>query len=166
MTDSTNENRGAFPLDRPIEALLRDHNMVRKLVDAYQSSDNATVKIKAAEQILMLMETHSLLEEKVFYPAVREIDPSLVGHFEQEHLKTDELLVSLKRMSLNDPEALPMFEKALEMHIQHIQEEENDFFPKLEQGNIDMTPIGVQMQAYEAELVNIQAKASEQGATQ
>lgn len=162
MSDSTNENRGAFPIDRPIEALLRDHNMVRKLVEAYRSSDNETVKIKAAEQILMMMETHSLLEEKVFYPAVREIDPSLVGHFEQEHLKTDELLVSLKRMSLNSPDAMPMFEKALDMHMQHIQEEENDFFPKLEQAGIDMTAIGVQMQAYEADLVHIQAKATEQ----
>lgn len=162
--DARDNDRGAFPIDRPVEALIRDHNMVRKLFESYQSSDKETVKIRAAEQILMLMESHSLLEEKIFYPAVREIDPALVGHFEQEHLKTDELLVSLKRMTLSDPQALPMFEQAMALHMQHIQEEEDGLFPKLAESTIDMTPIGTQMQAYEAELVYTQAKASEEGA--
>lgn len=161
MNDATRRGIETFPVDRPVEALIRDHNLVRKLVDIYRRSDNATVKIKTAEQILRLMESHSLLEEKAFYPAVREIDPSLVGHFEQEHFKGDELLVSIKRMSLNDPEAFPMFERVIEMHMHHIDEEESQFFPKLERSGLDMTPIGLQMRTYEADLVHTQAMASE-----
>jgi hypothetical protein len=46
----------------------------------------------------------------------------------------------------------------------HIQEEENDFFPKLQQAGIDMTPIGLEMQAFEANMVHMQAQMSDQGA--
>lgn len=164
MDTEMNESRGSFPVDQPVEALIKDHNTVRKLVETYRNSDNETVKIRAAEQVLMLLETHSLLEESVFYPAVRDVDASMIGHFEQAHQKTDELLATLKRMSLNDPQALPMFEQLVEMAMHHIEEEETEFFPKLELSNMDMTPIGLQMQAYEANAVHMQAKASEQNA--
>lgn len=162
--DSTNQGGNAFPVDRPVEALIRDHNMVRTLLEAYRNSDSDAVKTNAAEQILMLAETHSLLEEKVFYPAVRNADPSLVGHFEEEHRKTDDLLARLKAMSLADPQAFPMFEQMTQMLMHHIEEEENQFFPKLENAGLDMRAIGLQMQAYEANTLHTQARASDTGA--
>jgi hemerythrin superfamily protein len=166
MDNNVNEDRSAFPVDRPVQALIRDHNMVRKLVDAYRNSDSDAVKIQAAEQVLMLLETHSLLEESVFYPAVRDIDASMIEHFAQEHQKVDDLLASLKRMSLNDSQALPMFEQVVEMMMQHIHEEETDLFPKLELASIEWTPIGLQMQAFEASLVHVQAQATQQNTRQ
>lgn len=162
MDTNMNENRGAFPVDRPVDALIRDHNTVRKLVDAYRNSTSDAARINAAEQILMLLETHSLLEETVFYPAVRDVDASMIGHFEQEHQKTDELIASLKGMSMTDPRALSMIEQVIDMSMHHIEEEETEFFPKLELANMDMTPIGLQMQAFEASLVHTQAQTGEQ----
>lgn len=164
MDSTMNEGNNAFPVDRPVEALLRDHQMVRTLADAYRNSESDAARINAAEQILMLLETHSLLEETVFYPAVRQVNPDMISHFEEEHQKTDELLSQLKSMSLNDPQAMPMFEQAVEMTLHHIEEEENQFFPMLDQANMDMTALGLQMQAQEANLVHAQAQANQQGA--
>jgi hemerythrin superfamily protein len=161
MNATDKDSNKAFPVDRPVEALIRDHNMVRTLVDAYRNSDSDAVKINAAEQVLMLVETHSLLEERVFYPAVREVDAALIGDFEQAHQKTDQLLVSLKEKSLNSPDAFAMFEQMVELLLPHIEREETEFFPRLEKSGMDMTPIGVQMQAYEADIVSAQAKASD-----
>lgn len=153
--------RPEFPVDQPVIALVRDHNMVRRLVEAYRNSDTQEVKIEIIEQVLTMLETHSRLEESVFYPAVRDVDAAMIDHFEEEHQKADEILVALKRMSLNDPKAMPMFEQLIDMTMHHIQEEETEFFPKLELANMDMTPIGLQMQAFEANLVHAQAQASE-----
>lgn len=164
MDTDMNENRGAFPVDRPVEALLRDHNMVRKLADSYLNSQNTEVKKQAAQQILTLLEIHSRLEETVFYPAVRNVDASMIGHFEQEHQKTDDLLQSLKSMSTDEPQAGQMMRQLLDMTMHHIQEEESEFFPKLEQAAMDMAPIGLQMQAFEANLVHVQAQSTQQGA--
>jgi len=57
-----------------------------------------------------------------------------------------------------------MLRQLIDMTMHHIQEEEGQFFPKLEQAGMDMTPIGLQMQAFEANLVHAQAQSSRQGA--
>lgn len=162
MENDMMENRGAFPVDQPVEALIRDHNTVRKLVEAYQNGQSADAKMQAAQQILVLLETHSKLEEGVFYPAVRNVDPQMVGHFEQEHQKADDLVESLKSSSLADQQSDQLMQQLIQMTMHHIEEEENEFFPKLQQANMDMTPIGLQMQAYEANLVHTQASGQQQ----
>lgn len=164
MDENMHESRGAFPVDRPVEALLRDHNLVRRLAEAYRTGHSMEVKLEAAEKIMVLLETHSRLEEGVFYPAVRNVDASMIGHFEEEHQKTDDLLQALKSGALDDTQMDQMMRQLLDMTMHHIQEEENEFFPKLERANMDMTPIGLQMQAFEANLVHTQAQASDHGA--
>lgn len=164
MEANMSEDRGAFPVDRPIEALLRDHNMVRHLAEAYRNGQSMEVQLEAAEKIRLLLEMHSRLEETVFYPAVRDIDASMIGHFEQEHQKTDDLLQALKSGEMDDAQMDQILRQLIDMTMHHMEEEENEFFPKLEQANMDMTPIGLQMQAFEANLVHAQAQASQQGA--
>jgi len=154
----------AFPVDNPVQALLRDHDMVRKLADKYLNSSDMAVKKQAAIQLLQAIHMHSRLEESVFYPNVRQVAPSIIGHFEQDHLKVDDLLATLQGMSMDEPRAEPLMRDMLNSVLSHIQEEENDFFPKLQQAGIDMTPIGLEMQAFEANLVHMQAQASDQGA--
>lgn len=164
MDIETMENRGAFPVDRPVEALLRDHNTVRKLAEVLANTQDPAVKKEAISQLLQLLETHSRLEETVFYPAVRSVDASMIGHFEEEHQKTDDLLQSLKSLPRDDPQCSSMLRQLIGMTMQHIHEEEDEFFPKLEQANVDMTAIGTQMQAFEANLIHAQAQGSPPGA--
>jgi hemerythrin superfamily protein len=154
----------AFPVDNPVEALLRDHKLVRQLADHYLNSDSMEVKKQAATQLLQAIHTHSRLEESAFYPSVRQVAPDLIGHFEQEHLKVDDLLATLQGMSMDEARAEPMMRDMLSSLMNHIQEEESDFFPKLQQANIDMTPIGLAMQAFEANMVHVQAQMSDQRA--
>jgi hypothetical protein len=67
----------------------------------------------------------------------------MIGHFEQEHLKADDLVATLMGMSMDEPQADRMMRDLINMTLHHIQEEEQDFFPKLEQAQLDMTAIGL-----------------------
>jgi hemerythrin superfamily protein len=153
----------AFPVDNPVQALLRDHETVRKLADSYLNSKDMAVKKQAATQLLQAIHMHSRLEESAFYPNVREVAPDIIGHFEHDHLKVDELLATLQGMAMDEARFEPMMREMLGSVLSHVQEEENDFFPKLQQANIDMTPIGLEMQAFEANMVHMQAQMSDQG---
>jgi hemerythrin superfamily protein len=148
--------------DDPIQALVRDHDMVRKLADKYLNSNDMAVKKQAATQLLQAIHTHSRLEESIFYPNVRCIDESLVHHFEQDHLKVDELLATLQGMAPDAPRAEPMMREMLNAVLAHIQEEETELFPRLRQSNADMSDIGLQMQSFEANLVHMQGQARDQ----
>jgi hemerythrin superfamily protein len=66
-------------------------------------------------------------------------------------------------MGPDEPRAEPMMRELLSSLLSHIDEEENDLFPRLRQSNVDMADIGLQMQALEANLVHMQAQASDQG---
>jgi hemerythrin superfamily protein len=148
--------------DDPILALERDHDMVRKLADKYLNSNDMAVKKQAATQLLQAIHTHSRLEESIFYPNVRCLDENLVRHFEQDHLKVDDLLATLQGMAPDAPRAEPMMREMLNAVLAHIQEEEDQLFPRLRQSNADMSDIGLQMQSFEANLVHMQGQASDQ----
>jgi hemerythrin superfamily protein len=148
--------------DDPIQALMRDHDTVRKLADKYLNSGDMEVKKQAATQLLQAIHNHSRIEESIFYPEVRSVDDNLIRHFEQDHLKVDDLLATLQGMTPDEPRAEPLMREMLNAVLSHIEEEENDLFPRLRQANLDMTDIGLQMQALEANLVHMQAQASDQ----
>ena len=149
-------------LDDPIQMLVRDHDTVRTLADKYLNSSDIAVKKQAATQLLQAIHLHSRLEESIFYPNVRCLDDNLVRHFEQDHLKVDDLLATLQGMSLDDARAEPMMREMLNSVLSHIEEEEQQLFPRLSQSNVDMSDIGLQMQSFEANLVHMQAQASDQ----
>jgi hemerythrin superfamily protein len=148
--------------DDPIQMLVRDHDTVRKLADKYLNSSDNEVKQQAATQLLQAIHTHSRLEESIFYPNVRCLDEGLVGHFEQDHLKVDDLLATLQGMAMDEARAEPMMRDMLNAVLSHIDEEEQQLFPRLRQSNVDMTDIGLQMQSFEANLIHMQGQASDQ----
>lgn len=152
------EPQAAFPVDNPIQALLRDHNLIRSLADRYRKSDNLAVKSEAGKQLLQAIHTHSRLEESVFYPGVRCIEPNLIASFEEEHLNADELLASLQGMSLDAPRAATLMRELITIVVNHIDEEETELFPMLQNAALDMTPIGLEMQAFEANMLRAQAR--------
>lgn len=147
----------------PIQALTRDHDMVRKLADTYLNSSDMEVKKQSAIQLLQAIHTHSRLEESIFYPNVRCLDDKLVRHFEQDHLKVDDLLATLQGMQPDEPRAEPLMREMLNAVLSHIEEEEQQLFPRLQRSNVDMSDIGLQMQSFEANLIHMQAQASDQG---
>jgi hemerythrin superfamily protein len=153
----------ALPVDNSVQALLRDHALVRKLADRYRNSSSMEVKKQAATQLLQAIHMHSRLEESVFYPGVRRVEPNLIARFEEEHLAVDDLLATLQGMSMDDPAAQPLVDEMLEAVLSHMDEEEKELFPQLQHAVIDMAPIGLEMEAFEANLVHMQAQISDQG---
>jgi hemerythrin superfamily protein len=149
------------PVEHPLDLLIRDHEMVRKLADKYCNTQDIEVKKQAGKQLVQAIHTHSRVEESVFYPGVRQLDPAMIGHFEQEHLKVDDLVATLQGMSLDEPHADRLLREMIKSVLHHIDQEEKEFFPKIEAANFDMAPIGLEMQSFEANLIHMQAQASE-----
>jgi hemerythrin superfamily protein len=150
----------AVPADNPILMLQRDHKRVRALAERYLAGTSIEVKKQAATELLQAIHTHSRVEESVFYPGVRRVEPNLIAHFEEEHLNADDLLVTLQGMRMDAPRAEPLMRELIAAVLEHIDEEENELFPMLRHAALDLTPIGLEMQAFEAALVHRQGALS------
>lgn len=158
-----NEHRGqaGFPVDQPLEALKADHAFVRQLLARYTTTHDMRVKEEAGPRILELLEMHANIEETVFYPTVHQLDPSLVNHSEQEHQEARQLMEQLKGMQVGSAGYDQTMVQLRDAIMHHVQSEEQNLFPKVQQSGMDMTQLGVQMQAYEASMVTSQARASD-----
>lgn len=164
MTMDANEHRGdaGFPVDQPMEALKADHHFVRQLFDRYLNTRDMNVKREAGPRAIMLVEMHSALEEGVFYPKVHQADPSLVDRCEDDHQQVKEMIAQLKTMSEDDPQFEQVFRQFADAVLRHVDIEERELFPKVEQANLDLTAIGIQMQMFESSMVAAQARDSGQ----
>lgn len=151
----------ALPAEDPVQALLRDHDLVRKLAEKYLQSDSSDVKKQAATQLVQAIATQARLEEGVFYPRVRPVDPNLVARLEEDLLAVDDLVLALRGLSMDEPRAEPLVRDLIATVLRHIDNEEKELFPELRRAALDLAPIGLEMQAYEANLVHAQARASE-----
>ena len=154
--------RDAFT-DSPIQTLRRDHDLIRKLADKYLNSPSLDVRRQAAIQLVQAIHTHSRLEEAVFYPGVRKIEPNLIAHFEEEHLNVDDMLAALQGMHLDEQRADMLMRDMIQSTLAHIREEEEELFPMLELARLDLSAVALEMQVFEANLVHMQAQFGGRG---
>lgn len=145
--------RGDFPVDRPLDALREDHRFVRELFDRYFGAQDANDKKDIGGHLLTLLETHTSLEEDVFYRRVRDTDATLVEHCEREHDCAAQMIRSLRLMNDGDPQADQMFRQLADAIFRHIDTEEQQLFPAVEQSSLDLDAIGREMQAAETRMI-------------
>lgn len=161
MDPIENRSSGGFPVDDPMQALEKDHDFVKQLFEEFLNTDDMPVKQQAGPRILMLLEMHSALEEAIFYPVVQSLDEDLVDECEEQHAQADQLIQQLKSMEVSDPQYEQLLQQLCDAVLQHIDIEENQLFPVVRQSNLDLEAMGLEMQAYEANMVAMQAQLSE-----
>lgn len=143
---------GEFPADQPMEALRTDHRLVRQLFERYFQTRDMDERHESGRHLLALLEAHAALEETVFYPRVRGVDALLVDQCELDHDQARQLIRSLRLMNDDDPQAEPMFRQLSSAVLRHMEMEEQQLFPKIEQSNLDLGRIGHEMQAFETRM--------------
>jgi hemerythrin superfamily protein len=160
--DPANQRRQeGFPIADPLQALRDDHEFVRKLFIRYLNTEDPLVMQQAGPRILQLLEMHTSLEESVFYPQVRSAASPLIDQCLADHDQADQLIRQLKDMAPDDDQSKQVFRTLCDAVLHHIEMEEHQLFPKLEQANLDLEEIGLQMQAFESNMVSTQARNTE-----
>ena len=151
--ESEIRRRGEFPVDQPTEALKTDHKLIRQLFDRYFQTQEMTERHASGRHLLSRLEAHAALEETVFYPRVRGEDALLVDQCEQDHDHARQLIRLLRLMNDDDPQAEPIFRQLADAVLPHVEMEEQQLFPKIEQSNLDLSGIGHEMQAFETRAI-------------
>ena len=133
------------------QSLRQDHKKVQSLFKKFDQAKGIEAKRRFAMQAISELEVHARVEEEIFYPAVkRAIDETeLVDEAEQEHQEAKSLISKLKEMKgQNNGEGEDFKSKFSELQeaIQHhVEEEEGEMFPKVEESELDLADLGNQM---------------------
>ena len=122
-----------------IALLKADHKEIKAVFKKFQQAGDSATKTKGelVTRIVELLTVHTYIENEVMYPAVRRLLPDLeddVLESYEEHHVADLLVTELVTLS---PDAERFDAKTtvlIENVTHHIEEEEQDWFPKVRAG--------------------------------
>jgi hemerythrin superfamily protein len=119
-----------------IVLLKNDHKEIRKAFTEFEKlGDTATTtKGKLVDRMMELLTVHTYVENEVMYPRVRELVPDLeddVLESYEEHHVADLLVMELAAMKPSDERFTAKTTVLIENVRHHIEEEEQDWFPKV-----------------------------------
>lgn len=122
-----------------IVILKDDHKQIRKVFKDFQAAGaNAEVrKGQLVDRMIELLTQHTYIENEVMYPRVRELLPELeddVLESYEEHHVADVLVTELAAMKPSDERFDAKTTVLIENVTHHMDEEEQDWFPKVREG--------------------------------
>ena len=117
-----------------LELLKQDHQKVKELFEHAEDSLAGTEQKKIFRQIKSELETHSRIEESIFYPAMQKHQElkDMVREAIEEHNQVKTLLQEMDNL-IDDSEK---FEEKLQVLMENVEhhaeeEEEGKMFPKV-----------------------------------
>lgn len=113
-----------------IEGLKTQHRVAEHLFKEIKSAHAPEAKERLFRELAEKLNEHMTFEESTFYPAVENVDPSLVEHSFEEHAASKPLLSELLGLKGSSQEFAEKLAKLKDMIQEHVQEEEQTLFPK------------------------------------
>jgi hemerythrin superfamily protein len=122
-----------------IVLLKDDHKLIRKtFADFQKAGDDAhATKGKLVDRMIELLTVHTYIENEIMYPRVRdllpEVEDDVLESYEEHHV-ADLLVMELSMMKPDDERFTAKTTVLIENVTHHIEEEEEEWFPKVREG--------------------------------
>ena len=121
-----------------LELLKQDHQKVKQLFEQCQTAKDKKQQKQIFKEIKTELETHTRLEETIFYPTIEEYEElkDMVLESLEEHKQVKAVLREMSRLSPSSERFKPKF-KVLKDDVEHHAEEEEEgkMFPKIRRLN-------------------------------
>lgn len=152
------------PMDA-IRLLTNDHAEVHALFEDYKSlvEDEAdgVERRQLAEQICTMLVAHATIEEEIFYPAAREAldEEDLLDEAEVEHASAKDLIAQIQSMGPDDDLYDAKVTVLGEYVDHHVEEEENEMFPRCQESEMDLVALGEELDARKSLILGASGEA-------
>lgn len=140
-----------------IRLLTEDHRRVEELFEKFEKASGDGRKEKLARQICTELKVHSMLEEEIFYPALRgkisddDLDEAMVEH--------DGAKVLINEIESGGPDddfydaKVKVLQEQIEHHVKEEERQQGNIFSQARKAEVDLDALGEQMAARKQELM-------------
>jgi hemerythrin superfamily protein len=139
-----------------IKLLTQDHREVEQLFEKFEKASGDGAKEKLARKICTELKIHTMIEEELFYPALRgKIDDDDLDEAMVEH---DGAKVLVNDIEAGEPDdqfydaKVKVLQEEIEHHIREEEKMQGNMFSQARKTDVDMEALGEQMAARKAEL--------------
>ena len=142
-----------LPEKHAIAILMKDHDTVKELFDRFEKSESAAEKEKIIVKAVEELKIHAVIEEEIFYPAVRRhVGSEIMDEADEEHHVARVLIAELDRDGRGNDHWDAKFTVLAESVRHHIKEEEGEMLPKAKGLTMDFEALGQEMMTRKADL--------------
>lgn len=142
-----------LPTKHAIAILIHDHDKVKKLFDQFEKSDSSAEKEKIIGEAITELKIHAVVEEEIFYPAVRKkLEQDMMNEADEEHHVARVLIAELDEQGGGGDHRHAKFTVLSESVRHHIKEEENEMMPKAKALDVDFEALGAEILKRKKEL--------------
>ncbi len=141
-----------------------DHDKVKEGFEKFEKMDRSDLETcrQVVESVCADLRVHTMLEEEIVYPALREAidDDDLMNEAGVEHETAKTLIEQLEGMEPDDPNYFATFTVLGEYVMHHVEEEEGEMFPQAKKADsLDLAALGEELKARKEELTAEMAQA-------
>src|SRR5438067_6480213 len=136
-----------------ISLLKNDHRKVEKIFSEIEKGNGNRAQL--FKELATELTVHAEIEEKLFYPAAKDADPTkdLVLEAYEEHKQVKMVLGDLEKADKNTEHWMAGLKVLMEDVQHHVGEEENELFPKVKDKVLskeELDDLGKRMEAMKA----------------
>jgi hemerythrin superfamily protein len=111
-----------------VTVLTEDHRRVEQLFNQFDETGDTGV----ARQIFLELSVHSMVEEELLYGLYSaKVDNAGAAEARAEHQEAKDLIVALEAMESGSDEFVSTMGQLKASVMHHVEEEENEIFPKI-----------------------------------
>jgi hypothetical protein len=137
--------------------LAEDHRKVEELFEKFEKATGDGRKEKLAREICTELKVHTMIEEEIFYPALR-------GKIEDDDLDEAYVEHDGAKLLINEIEAggpdddyydakVKVLQEQIEHHVEEEEKSRGNLFQQARATDVDLEALGQQMEARKAELM-------------
>jgi hypothetical protein len=143
-----------------IDLIIQDHDSVKDLFDRFRRARDRKSKLNIARQAIRELKIHAILEEEIFYPAVRrQVSRDVMNEADEEHHVAKVLIAELEDTDGRDDHYDAKFNILAQNVCHHIKEEESDMLLRAHGLDIDLHELGREMLRRKKSLLAARKKA-------
>jgi len=141
------------------QLLTRDHREVEDLFEKFEKASGDGAKEKIARQICTELKIHTMIEEELFYPALRgKIDDDDLDEAIVEHDGAKVLINDIEAAEPSDDfydAKVKVLQEEIEHHVKEEEKQRDNMFSQARKTDVDLDALGERMAARKAELQRI-----------
>ena len=136
-----------------VDLIMNDHRELERIFDQLMTQPDKRPSLVPV--MITLLTAHSRAEESEVYPAAKDSGGSEdVEHSQKEHLEADQLAAKVAETDYDSPEFGEALQKLIDAVKHHVEEEETDLLPTLEE-SVDRTRLEELGERFEEQRVEL-----------
>ena len=140
--------------DDAIALLKKDHDTVKELFGEFMNAEDLAARKRICAQTIKELKIHAIIEEEIFYPALRgKLEKDIMNEADEEHHVAKLLVAELDNMSGTEDHYKSKYHVLSENIRHHVKEEEEKMFPKARDTDVDFSALGKKLIARKQELM-------------